>query len=293
MKNCLSRVLAAVALLATAQVAVAGPIFITGHDPDFHAQLTQSARNLLNAGLDFSTGGSYNVADGNKFLWVEARVGDPGVPTLPGGHLIGENGLAAIGLTLGTHYDRANASELAGIDFSDYSAIAVASTFGGILGANELLGLNARAADIATYVNSGGGLFASAQCFPTSSFCRASLLDGSTGVLPAITAADLFGFLPISVSVIPPSPPFTITPYGASLGLTSADMADPTHNAFADPAGLNVVDTNALGNPVTLAGNVLIDDGGFVPVPVPEPGTLGLLCAGLLAFGLARRKQAA
>jgi hypothetical protein len=254
-----------IALLALSSIGtvLAGPVFITGHDPDFHAQSTASARNLLNAGLDFATGGNYNVADGNKFLWVEARVGDPGVPAVPGGHRIGEFGLVAIGLTLGTHYDRANAAELAGVNFSNYTAIAVASSFGGILGANELLGLTARSADIASFVNGGGGFFASSECFPTSGFCRASLLDGSTGVLPAVTASDLFGFLPIAVNVVAPSPPFTITAFGASLGLTNADVVDPTHNAFFDAAGLNIVDTNAFGNPVTLAGDVLIGGGGF------------------------------
>lgn len=94
--------IAAIALLLSgAQIAFAGPIFITGHDPDFHAQGTLSARNLLNAGLSFATNANSYVADGSKFLWVEDRVGDPGVPSVPGGHLIGENGLAAIGLSLG------------------------------------------------------------------------------------------------------------------------------------------------------------------------------------------------
>jgi hypothetical protein len=279
----------AIVYFVTSTMTWAGPIFLTGHDPDFHAQQTQSAKNLLNVGLNFATVGNYNVNDGNKFLWVEARVGDPGVASLPVGHLIGEFGLNAIGLTLGTHYDRVNASELALVDFSNYTAIAVASTFGGILGANELLGLNARSADIATFVNGGGGLFASAQCFPTSGFCRASLLDGSTGVLPAITVTDLFGFVPVAVSVIAPSAPFTVTAYGASLGLTDADMVDPTHNAFLSAAGLNIVDTNAFGNPVTLAGNVLIDDGGFVPLN--ESGTLALFGLGLAIISFARRKK--
>jgi hypothetical protein len=262
-KKALTALTIALLALSSNGTVLAGPVFITGHDPDFHAQSTASARNLLNAGLDFATGGNYNVADGNKFLWVEARVGDPGVPAVPGGHRIGEFGLVDIGLTLGAHYDRANAAELAGVNFSNYTAIAVASSFGGILGANELLGLIARSADIASFVNGGGGFFASSECFPTSGFCRASLLDGSTGVLPAVTASDLFGFLPIAVNVVAPSPPFTITAFGASLGLTNADVVDPTHNAFFDAAGLNIVDTNAFGNPVTLAGDVLIGGGGF------------------------------
>ena len=119
-------------------VVSAGPVFLTGHDPDFHAQGSAGAKNLLNIALSFVTGGTYNLNDGNKFLWVESRIGDPGLPSLPGGHLIGENGLGAIGLTLGTHYDRANAAELPTVNFSNYTAIAIASSFGGLLRRVEL-----------------------------------------------------------------------------------------------------------------------------------------------------------
>ena len=119
-------------VLSVASLSLAGPIFLTGHDPDFHAQLSAGARNLLNAGLDFVTGGTFDLDDGNKFLWVESRISPPG------GHLIGENGLVAVGLALGTHYERANAAELPAINFSDFTAIAVASSFGGLLSKAEL-----------------------------------------------------------------------------------------------------------------------------------------------------------
>ena len=37
--------------LAVANQASAGPIFLTGHDPDFHAVESGGARNLLKSGL--------------------------------------------------------------------------------------------------------------------------------------------------------------------------------------------------------------------------------------------------
>ena len=113
-----------------------------------------------------------------KFLWVESRIAPPG------GHRIGELGLTAIGLTLGVDYDRANAAELPAVNFDDYTAIAVASSFGGLLTRAELDALIARAADIQSYVNGGGGLFAGAECTGTVG-CDPSLLG---------TAPPLFGF---------------------------------------------------------------------------------------------------
>lgn len=74
----------------------------------------------------------------------------------PGGHLTGESSLGILGLTLGTHYDRANGSELAGVDFSIYEAIAIASSFGGKLTRAELDALIARSADIKNFINAGG-----------------------------------------------------------------------------------------------------------------------------------------
>jgi len=246
----------------------AGPIFLTGHDPDFHAQGSAGAKNLLNIGLGFATGGTYNLNDGNKFLWVESRISPPG------GHLIGENGLAAIGLSLGTHYERANAAELGAINFGDFTAIAVASSFGALLTRAELDGLIARSADIAAFVNAGGGIFASSECFP----CGASLLAGAT-------APDLFGFLPVNVTSIGASPPFGVTAFGAGLGLVNTDLNDPTHNSFGAVGGLNIVDTDTAGAATTLAGVVNVGGGGFIPVP--EPSGLSLFGMGLLALGLA------
>ena len=168
--------LIAVALAVFISSAVqAGPIFLTGHDPDFHAQLTTSARNLLKSGLGFVTGGTYtNPVDGGagslnlgagKFLWVESRIGDAGLPSLPGGYFVGESGLGSIGLTLGTDYDRVNGTEFGAVNLANYSAIAIASTFGGLLRNVELNALNARKTDIENFINGGGGLLALSQSF--------------------------------------------------------------------------------------------------------------------------------
>jgi hypothetical protein len=133
--------------------------------------------------------------------------------------------------------------------------------------------LIARKADIEAFINSGGGLFASSECYP----CGANLLGNGTG---------LFGYLPVTVTSIGAAGPFTPTPYGTSLGLTAADLNDPTHNSFGQIGGLNVVDVDSQGNATTLAGVVTISNGTITPVP--EPSTLALLGFGVAA--VARRQ---
>lgn len=254
-------------------LAQAGPVFLTGHDPDFHTQPgLGNAGALLAKGLSFVTGGTYNDhSAATKFLWVESFI------AAPGGHVKGYNALDDIGALAVVDYDIVDATGFASVNLSSYKAIAIASSFGGTLTRAELDALIARKADIASFINAGGGLFASSECFP----CGANLLGGAS-------APDLFGYLPINVSSIGAAAPFTVTAYGASLGLTNADMNDPTHNSFGQTGGLNVVDTDSNGNATTLAGVVNVDPGGFRPTP--EPGSLLLAGAALAGLAALRRR---
>ncbi len=269
--------LLALTLILGAKAAWAGPIFLTGHDPDFHAQDSAGARNLLRAGLSFVTGGTFDDGPATKFLWVESRISPPG------GHRTGELGLNAIGLTLGTNYMRADASELPSVDFSKFTAIAIASTFGGLLRQAELDALIARKDDIKKFVNAGGGLLALAECAAGNPACQADLAGSDL--------SSLYGFLPVTISSIPPTLPFHVTAFGAAppFSLTDGDVNDPTHNSFGLIGGLTPVDLDSnhtAPQATTLAGNVTISDGGFDgSTSVPEPSALFLLGSGLAGLG--------
>jgi hypothetical protein len=271
-------------------MALAGAIFITGHDPDFHAQGDVGAQKLLRTGLNYARNGDGTVgtnAAALPVLWIESNpVTDGGIPS---GHLYGLNGLRAIGYravgeagdTTEGRYVFANAAMLdaafwATVTTTNYSAIGVASTFGGILRQAELDNLNAHSAEIATFFNAGGGIFAAAE--------------GSEGANLAPNGG-YFGWIPIAAgSATSAAPPYSVTPFGAGLGLANGDVASPSHSHFVSSGGLNIVSRDAQSRIMTLAGVTTIGpNGGF---GVPEPGTLPLLLLAMLVLGraFARRR---
>jgi len=275
MKRLISIAVACAALTA-AGAANAGKVYLTGHDPDFHSAVGQPDGQIqLNVALNFVTGGSYN--DGStKFLWVESNL----APT--SGHTVGFGGLATIGVGAG-NVDRVDAAGFASVNLSNYSAIVVASTFGGMLTSAEINAMIARSGDIASFINAGHGLAAFAECFQTAA------CDGSNTVVPTTP----FGYLPITVTSVDTVAPYHVTAFGQSLGLTDDIVSDCcTHNSFSAIGGLNIVDLDQNGVATTLAGDVTVTPGGLSGTP--EPSTWAMLILGFGGVGAmirARRQR--
>jgi hypothetical protein len=277
----LSRRLATAAFalaLCAAGSAHAGSIFITGHDPDFHAFLggnAAGAQKIVNAGLDYAR-------DGNSapILYLQSDTSNIGL----GDHTDSEQGIIASGYSAGTsagsHYVKVDASGFASANFSLYSAVLLPSDHGGTLTESDLAAVNARTSDLIGYLNAGGGLVAFAE-------------DGFHTGRPGTGAQPLFGFLPFviaNVSLSQSESGFTVTPFGTSLGLAVGDVnGNASHNIFTATGGMNVVDRDGSGNIITLAYRGQISPTGTVPLPAPA----ALLGSALVALwrgrGVARR----
>jgi hypothetical protein len=251
-----------------ANLSSAGSVFVTGHDPDFHAQAGNQAgaQHIIQLGLNF-------VRDGNTapILLLESNTNNLGL----GDHLDSELGLIASGYTMGTtagnHYVKVNATDFATTNLSLYSALFVPSDHGGTLTGDDLQALDARTTDILNYVNGGGGLMALAE-------------DGFHTPPTSGPAPALFGFLPF-LATSAPLGEFengdTDTAFGTSLGLTNADInGNFSHNVFTSTGGMSVVDVDATGEILSLATRQTVTTHG-----VPDSsGTALLLAAGLAAI---------
>src|SRR5437867_3743607 len=188
-----------------------GSVFVSGHDPDFHALVgnTLGAQHLIQDALAFARNGN-----SEPILFIESNTNNN---TL-GDHVDSELGFQASGFTAantpGDHYVKIDAAGFSTVDFSLYSAIFVPSDHGGSLTGDDLQALNARSADILTYINAGGGLVAFAE-------------DGFHTPATVGPESALFGFLPFLVTSTALSEAEngnTVTAFGASLGLTTTDI---------------------------------------------------------------------
>jgi len=272
----LARAALALAFASVPAAALAGAVFVSGHDADFHASEGPNAlgaQDVINRALDFTRQG--NSA---PILVIQSDLSNLSL----GDHTDSVQGLIAAGWTAssapgGKHYVIVNAADFATVDLSLYSSLFVPSDHGGTLTGNDLQALDNRSADILAYVNGGGGLLA----FAEDGFHQ----PASSGPQPA-----LFGFLPFLVTSAPHGEfetGNTLTPFGMSLGLTNADInANFSHNIFTSTGGMQVVDVDAGGEFLSLATLQQITTIGVVP----EPATIALLGIGLAGLGLGRRR---
>ena len=266
--------LVGVALLGASGVSARaqGGLFVTGHDPDFHSvdtgANTTGAQHIIQDALKFTT--RNNI--GSILLVTDLTSPGPGYsdPRL---------GMTAAGFT----YDVADNGAAGGsvkdlhtVNFANYSAVVIASDYGGWLRQSELDILNARSNDVFTYINHGGGLVAFAE-------------SGSPG--PGLLTHDVFGYLPFLVTSAQKTESEignTVTPFGATLGLADSDLnGNASHNVFTSTGGLNVVDYDAHHQILSLAYFGTIGTVGAVP----EPGALPTALVGAAGVSLFLRRR--
>ena len=251
------------------QLGHAGNVFLSGHDPDFHALLgsnASGAQDIIERGLDF-------VRDSNTAPILLLESGTENLAL--GDHSDSEQGLIASGYTSGStpgnHYVKVSAAQFATTDLALYSALFIPSDHGGTLTGNDLAALDGRAAAIAAYLAEGGGLIAFAE-------------DGDRVPAPGNPQPQNYGFVPLSLSsgaLGQSEVGFLLSPFGASLGLAPTDInGNASHSFFSTTGGLNPVDFDAAGDIISIAGTV-----------VPEPSTALLLGSGLMVVARMWRRS--
>ncbi len=207
----------------------------TGHDADWHCQ----------------NGGSTISCDFLKILVDSVRKGSSlPVLSIDSGTLT-TNALTKAGVTPVTPVSPRDATTFNAVPLVDglgnalYSAIVVgSSSFVADITPADSANINARADDIKTFFNAGGGILA----------------------LSGAGMAGYYNFVPITITGRSVSPPFTVQARGVELGMTSGMVnCCATHNSF-DPAADPVVtlETDSTGAAETIAAfDAVIGDGGF------------------------------
>ena len=211
-----------------------GRVFLTGHDPDFHAVSgnTTGARHMIQRAVGYVTGDR----PAPKILLV-TDLRNPGPD-----HIDSRLGMRASGFTTFDVADygsgTAGVLDLHTVDLAAYDVVVVASDHGGWLRQDELDILNARKADIDTYLRDGGGLVAFAE-----------------GSVAGLTTHGRFDFVGCpSTTLDEAESGFRITSQGIAMGLNQTDLnGNFSHSAFPGTCGLDVLDTDLAGNIISLA----------------------------------------
>jgi hypothetical protein len=261
------------AILACATVALfailpapafAGRLFVTGHDADAHC-----------ASADPPQGQCHFVAAAVSY--VRAVAPNPAKPLLlldcTATRELQEAVNASVGPQSATTMcpSKTAAFKSEPLTTDRYSAILVGSS-GDMLNINSInttpdsVAINARAGDISTFFNAGGGVLAFAGDF------NADGLDSPPDTY--------YRFLPIPLGGRDVSAPFTLTPAGIALGLQDSRNGVgqnddinccPTHNSFQEPppgSALQVAERDRAGAPETLFAEGTIGPRAILPGPV-------------------------
>ncbi len=273
MKSVLMRGVAAFALLGVSP-ALAGNIILTGHDNDFHWRFDSGqAAATMASELNFVRSGSTDAA--LPVLTFDAGSELTGLLSNLGVSFVNVDPSAAGNVTASL------------FDPTKYSAFVVASatSCGGCDNSpTDIANIATQSAAIASFFNAGGGIIG----------------------LAGANDPNAYAYVPDSATNAggnPPSSGYVSTAQGTALGILATN-GDTTHNFFNEPGtgGLSsaYVVTERLGDPNTgtpetiavfdgtIGGGGITTGGG---TPVPEPGTLSLIGAGLLGLSLLRHRR--
>lgn len=273
-------------MLAASSATMAGPVIIDGTDSNEHGFASGGTnfdgweymqRVLENLGPNVTAG----TPAAAKVVRVLGSISSTAASSIASAFSL--SALPGAGWSITTSADIAGT--LASLDTSTTGILYISTSnlTSGDLSSAQIGLVNAGASSIASFVASGGGLFAQGES-GTGAFGWLSTL------IPGLVTTDLGGGGEGSN--------ITLTPAGVAAfpGLTNADLAgaDPWHVYFSGNLGsLSVLGTAPQGG---LTRNVIIGGGtGTVIADLPEPGTIAGLGLGIvfLAGYAARRRRSA
>jgi hypothetical protein len=275
----LLRIVGAVALplLCLASMdARAGNLFLTGHDLDFHCS---GGAGCGEAGIAFNF-----VRQGAPTKTLPILVLDEGgqvALAMAQPNATAKNTVEGAGVTFPSVVIAPSSAAFATtpINVATYSAVVIASdsTCGGCdNNTASITAINARTADLQAFFSAGGGLL---------------YLAG------AGNRATYYNSVPIPAAAAAVSPPFTVTPAGAALGITTADAnCCATHNSFSLPGSgspLVVAETDSAALAETLfvsggsiCGGSICGGGASTEVPTMSEWALIVMATLVLLVGV-------
>jgi hypothetical protein len=263
---------AALALLALPTSAFAGRLWATGHDADLHCSDGDQCHYLAQA-----------------VAYVRAGAPDPSlkVLALDTDDLDLDGSLTGLGIPHDTLDPKGPDWPTRALDVSSYSAIVVASdqTCGGCdlnlpNGSSQTPdsdAINARANDIASFFNAGGGVLA----------LSGAENGGGDPTVPNV----YYNFVPLPLGATAVSSPFCLNDLGRSLGLEDPDGCPDTsqrtgtnddinccqtHNSFDTPpdgSAIQVAETDHAGKAETVIAEGVIEGGA-----IKRPTTTSVVC---------------